>query len=418
MADDGDGKIDPKAQHELNLMTEAMRDCKIKKAGQGDLTCLMERCDGTPFVVRLSSGGKGVLAKQVLRTFCKQHVKRCPDDDWWANEKDCALLQADDMMGDADWALDPNSSANDDGRKQGHFLVRRAGQTTSFAALARQLSKARDADDEKPAAEKIAATAKHFDDDAEKYMQLTRNVDQLAASGSSYGARCAHFLGRPRDLLFDRCRAASSTMRLLDLGSGCGRDAAKLAARGVERCPAGCEVRVVGADAAPRNVELGRAAARLLRVDSRCDFFVHEAVGGDWAALRVDGAPFDGAMAAQVLRYVPWSEHRTVYARLRDHLAPKSGCFVLGEATNDETKEPRTVDGAHTEFRTWPDYRKNVEKAGFAFESKEDYDIDGAPYWVAVFRRNPEAPKPPAAAPKPKARPRPKPAGGGVAGLP
>ena len=50
MADDGDGKIDPKAQHELNLMTEAMRDCKIKKAGQGDLTCLMERCDGTPFV--------------------------------------------------------------------------------------------------------------------------------------------------------------------------------------------------------------------------------------------------------------------------------------------------------------------------------------------------------------------------------
>ena len=147
MADDGDGKIDPKAQHELNLMTEAMRDCKIKKAGQGDLTCLMERCDGTPFVVRLSSGGKGVLAKQVLRTFCKQHVKRCPDDDWWANEKDCALLQADDMMGDADWALDPNSSANDDGRKQGHFLVRRAGQTTSFAALARQLSKARDADD-------------------------------------------------------------------------------------------------------------------------------------------------------------------------------------------------------------------------------------------------------------------------------
>ena len=406
MADDGDGKIDPKAQHELNLMTEAMRDCKIKKAGQGDLTCLMERCDGTPFVVRLSSGGKGVLAKQVLRTFCKQHVKRCPDDDWWANEKDCALLQADDMMGDADWALDPNSSANDDGRKQGHFLVRRAGQTTSFAALARQLSKARDADDEKPAAEKIAATAKHFDDDAEKYMQLTRNVDQLAASGSSYGARCAHFLGRPRDLLFDRCRAASSTMRLLDLGSGCGRDAAKLAARGVERCPAGCEVRVVGADAAPRNVELGRAAARLLRVDSRCDFLVHEAVGGDWAALRVDGAPFDGAMAAQVLRYVPWSEHRTVYARLRDHLAPKSGCFVLGEATNDETKEPRTVDGAHTEFRTWPDYRKNVEKAGFAFESKEDYDIDGAPYWVAVFRR------------KPKARPRPKPAGGGVAGLP
>ena len=403
MADDGDGKIDPKAQHELNLMTEAMRDCKIKKAGQGDLTCLMERCDGTPFVVRLSSGGKGVLAKQVLRTFCKQHVKRCPDDDWWANEKDCALLQADDMMGDADWALDPNSSANDDGRKQGHFLVRRAGQTTSFAALARQLSKARDADDEKPAAEKIAATAKHFDDDAEKYMQLTRNVDQLAASGSSYGARCAHFLGRPRDLLFDRCRAASSTMRLLDLGSGCGRDAAKLAARGVERCPAGCEVRVVGADAAPRNVELGRAAARLLRVDSRCDFFVHEAVGGDWAALRVDGAPFDGAMAAQVLRYVPWSEHRTVYARLRDHLAPKSGCFVLGEATNDETKEPRTVDGAHTEFRTWPDYRKNVERAGFAFESKEDYDIDGAPYWVAVFRRNPEAPKP---------------AGGGVAGLP
>ena len=216
MADDGDGKIDPKAQHELNLMTEAMRDCKIKKAGQGDLTCLMERCDGTPFVVRLSSGGKGVLAKQVLRTFCKQHVKRCPDDDWWANEKDCALLQADDMMGDADWALDPNSSANDDGRKQGHFLVRRAGQTTSFAALARQLSKARDADDEKPAAEKIAATAKHFDDDAEKYMQLTRNVAQLAASGSSYGARCAHFLGRPRDLLFDRCRAASSTMRLLD----------------------------------------------------------------------------------------------------------------------------------------------------------------------------------------------------------
>ena len=403
MADDGDGKIDPKAQHELNLMTEAMRDCKIKKAGQGDLTCLMERCDGTPFVVRLSSGGKGVLAKQVLRTFCKQHVKRCPDDDWWANEKDCALLQADDMMGDADWALDPNSSANDDGRKQGHFLVRRAGQTTSFAALARQLSKARDADDEKPAAEKIAATAKHFDDDAEKYMQLTRNVDQLAASGSSYGARCAHFLGRPRDLLFDRCRAASSTMRLLDLGSGCGRDAAKLAARGVERCPAGCEVRVVGADAAPRNVELGRAAARLLRVDSRCDFLVHEAVGGDWAALRVDGAPFDGAMAAQVLRYVPWSEHRTVYARLRDHLAPKSGCFVLGEATNDETKEPRTVDGAHTEFRTWPDYRKNVERAGFAFESKEDYDIDGAPYWVAVFRRNPEAPKP---------------AGGGVAGLP
>ena len=74
-------------------------------------------------------------------------MKRCPDDDWWANEKDCALLQADDMMGDADWALDPNSSANDDGRKQGHFLVRRAGQTTSFAALARQLSKARDADD-------------------------------------------------------------------------------------------------------------------------------------------------------------------------------------------------------------------------------------------------------------------------------
>ena len=274
------------------------------------------------------------------------------------------------------------------------------------------------ADDEKPAADKIAATAKHFDDDAEKYMQLTRNVDQLAASGSSYGARCAHFLGRPRDLLFDRCRAASSTMRLLDLGSGCGRDAAKLAARGAERCPAGCEVRVVGADAAPRNVELGRAAARLLRVDSRCDFVVHEAVGGDWAALRVDGAPFDGAMAAQVLRYVPWSEHRTVYARLRDHLAPKSGCFVLGEATNDETKEPRTVDGAHTEFRTWPDYRKNVERAGFAFESKEDYDIDGAPYWVAVFRRNPEAPKPPAAAPKPKARPRPKPAGGGVAGLP
>ena len=49
----------------------------------------------------------------MLRTFCKQHVKRCPDDDWWANEKDCALLQADDMMGDADWALDPNSSGDD-----------------------------------------------------------------------------------------------------------------------------------------------------------------------------------------------------------------------------------------------------------------------------------------------------------------
>ena len=34
---DGDGKIDPKAQHELNLMTEAMRDCKIKKAGQKEV---------------------------------------------------------------------------------------------------------------------------------------------------------------------------------------------------------------------------------------------------------------------------------------------------------------------------------------------------------------------------------------------
>ena len=420
--------MDPRAQHEMNLMTETLRTCKLKKAGMGDLTCLMERCDGKPFVVRLSSGGKGVLAKQVLSTFCKQHVRRCPDDEWWANTKDCVLLQADEMCGEEDWELDPNAMANDSGRKQGHFLVRRRGQATSFAALARRLDADRDAAEERTAAEKVAATIAHFDRDAEKYMQLVRNVDQLADSGSSYGARCAHFLARPRTLLFEQCKATTATMRLLDVGCGCGRDAAHLAARGRASCPEGCEVRVVGCDAAPKNDEFCRAAARGLRVDGNCDFRCDfDVTRADFSSLRVDDAPFDGAMAASLMRYVPWSEHRTVWRSLRAVLAPGTGCLVVGEIAEDETRDARSVDGAHTEFRTWPDYKKNIERHGFTLESKEDYDVDKANYWVAVFRRDPDPEKkPPKAAvaaatgtaPSKRRRPKPKTPASAVCGLP
>ena len=44
-----------------------------------------------------------------------------------------------------------------------------------------------------------------------------------------------------------------------------GRDSVELACRGVQLCPEGCTVAVVGVDAAARNVEFAESNARQLR---------------------------------------------------------------------------------------------------------------------------------------------------------
>ena len=69
--------------------------------------------------------------------------------------------------------------------------MRRKGQTTSFAFLAKQLQAKHEENDELPSRERIERTVAHFDKDAEKYMQLVRNVDQLASSGRRLGVDIA-----------------------------------------------------------------------------------------------------------------------------------------------------------------------------------------------------------------------------------
>lgn len=261
-----DGEGHSAAQNgEMLAMNKAMVGCKVTKGGKGDVLCLMERCDGKPFVVHLSSGAKELTAKQILKSFCKQHVNRCPDDEWWANAKECSLWKVDEMKGDDDWELAPTARL-DHGRTQpGPYLVRRRGQTTSFRALKDALESRREREYDATDAERIAATVRHFEKDAQKYMELRRNVLTGAEAGNAYYTRVAHFLARPRSLLFENLRGSSSKMRILDAGCGDGRDSVELACRGVQLCPEGCTVAVVGVDAAARNVEFAESNARQLR---------------------------------------------------------------------------------------------------------------------------------------------------------
>jgi len=428
--DEGEDGPTPEQAKEMNAMHEAMRDCKVNAKGTApDVFVLMERSTGAVFVVRMRSGAKAITAGAILKSFCKQHVKRCPDDAWWANAKDCALWHADDMHGDDDWELAPTARLDHGRTRPGPYVVRRTGQTKSFRALRAAMEAARDREDGRTDAERVAATVAHFDKDAQKYMELRRNVLTMAEAGNAYGTRCAHFLARPRSLLFENCHAASKTYqkaasfffkRGRDLPRiGCGsstRGAATAATRPNSRAAASsCAPRaaaspssastrrrptsssrgrtrassasptVVPAPAffffpSPSDVETGRAGtfARL------------EVAAGDWDAHRVDGAPFDAVLLSSVARYVPWAMHAALWRKARNALAPTSGCLVVGEVAFDEARAPLFANGAHHEVRTWLDYKMALEKAGFVLEHKEDYDVDKTSYWAAVWRRKPE----------------------------
>lgn len=157
--------------------------------------------------------------------------------------------------------------------------------------------------------------------------------------------------------------------KLLDLGSGSGRDALLLKGRGF-------------------NVTCADGSKSMVAMTEKLGF---ASVLCDFNDLPFDDASFDSVWAYTSLIHIPIEEVRTVLTKVHDMLKP-NGTFVFGAIEGDssaERVEHRTMPGASRYFRYYQynELTELVASFGFTFVMGSVYTPGHHSYLQQLFRR-------------------------------
>jgi SAM-dependent methyltransferase len=168
---------------------------------------------------------------------------------------------------------------------------------------------------------------------------------------------------------------AHNGLRILELGSGSGRDAVELA-----RSRVGIDF--VGVDGSAGMCGLAAARAEKRKVGFKCEFREQEFFEASFFG-EGEGGTFDGAFAVDSLKHVPWDLLEAALSKVRRSLTP-GGSFVVAEA-RVARKKPKAADGddgpdrftlsrdgEYAEQRTWLEWREKLQKF-FVLDKMADY---------------------------------------------
>lgn len=185
---------------------------------------------------------------------------------------------------------------------------------------------------------------------------------------------------------------AHNGLRILELGSGGGRDAVELA-----RSRVGIDF--VGVDGSAGMCGLAAARAEQRKVGFKCEFREQEFFEASFFG-EGEGGTFDGAFAVDSLKHVPWDLLEAALSKIRRSLTP-GGSFVIAEA-RVARKKPKAADGddgpdrftlsrdgEYAEQRTWLEWREKLQKF-FVLDKMVDYDVADArrrkkTFWAASW---------------------------------
>ncbi|MBL8159074.1 class I SAM-dependent methyltransferase [Candidatus Saccharibacteria bacterium] len=149
--------------------------------------------------------------------------------------------------------------------------------------------------------------------------------------------------------------------RVLDVGSGSGRDAVLLREQGLE---------VVCLDGSQTMIDM----------TTRLGF---ESVLSDFAYIDFPAASFDGIWAYTSLIHIPKAEAQTIIGRLHGLLKP-GGSFVMGaiEGESEGMVQHSSMPGAARYFKRYgkEELRQMIEPLGFELVHAEDYQPHNSVY--------------------------------------
>ncbi len=157
--------------------------------------------------------------------------------------------------------------------------------------------------------------------------------------------------------------------RILNIGSGSGRDAVLLRNHGLE---------VICLDASKAMIEI----TTKLGFESRLATF---------SELNFPTGSFDGVWAYTSLIHIPKSEANEVIAKIRKLLVPK-GVFAVGAIEGDTAGmvERRTMPGVERYFKNYTkaELRELIEPLGFSFQYEVDYQPHNSTYLNQLYLRD------------------------------
>jgi SAM-dependent methyltransferase len=166
----------------------------------------------------------------------------------------------------------------------------------------------------------------------------------------------------------DRFVSSVPGKRILDLGSGSGRDALLLRDRGLE---------VVCFD----------ASRVMTDITTELGFESHRAA---FSELDFPAASFDGVWAYTSLIHIPKDEAQRVISKIHTLLKP-NGALAVGVIEGDTAGmvTRKTMPGAARYFKNYgkDELRQLVEPLGFAFQYQIDYQPHNSVYLNQIYTR-------------------------------
>jgi len=156
--------------------------------------------------------------------------------------------------------------------------------------------------------------------------------------------------------------------KVLDLGSGSGRDALILRDKGLE---------VICLD----------ASSEMVKITRKLGF---ETVEMDFNSLELDENSFDGVWAYTSLIHIKKEETQRVLEKIYQSIR-YGGVLLIGmiEGVFEGYVERENMPGEKRYFRYYEDneIKKMVEKVGFKFEFQERYTPGSKPYLTQIYRK-------------------------------
>lgn len=198
------------------------------------------------------------------------------------------------------------------------------------------------------------------------FMPHQPTIDTYNTYATVYDTEVTEFWQQFPASFIDEFTQALPGTRILNLGSGSGRDALLLRERGLD---------VVCLD----------ASKAMVGITTKLGFESHLA---DFSELPFEPASFDGVWAYTSLIHIPKNEASAVIAHVRQLLKP-GGKFAIGviEGTTAEMVERKTMPGTQRYFKfyTSQELKELIKPAGFVFENQQNYQPHRSIYINQVY---------------------------------
>lgn len=199
-------------------------------------------------------------------------------------------------------------------------------------------------------------------------MQTNPTIETYDKYAQVYDEEVIEFWEKFPQAFIDKFVSSLPGKRVLNLGSGSGRDAILLRNQGLE---------VVCLDASRTMVEITEGL----------DFESHHAM---FTELNFPEASFDGVWAYTSLIHIPKTEAQEVITQVHVLLKP-SGTFVMGAIEGDTAGmvERKTMPGAARYFKNYTkdELQQLIEPLGFALTYEEDYKPHNNVYLNQLYLR-------------------------------